>query len=77
VLFSEVRDVCTTVFCARCLCQVRGGAVAVYSNMHDECEAQKQTQIWKCAKSMNNKGCIFDRNLSTARRGCNRVWGGD
>ena len=30
--------------------------MAVYSNMHDECEAQKQTQIWKCAKSMNKRG---------------------
>jgi hypothetical protein len=35
-----------------------------------------QTPIWKCAKSINKKGSIFDTNMSTVRRGCNSAWEG-
>jgi len=49
---------------------IYGGVLQVPSTYHINI-----TQIWKCEKSINKKGNIFDTNMSTARRGCNKAWG--
>jgi hypothetical protein len=59
--------------------------VMVFSNVRDVCAEYEVVQwqclamcmmiVGKCAKSINKKGSIFDTNMSTARRGCNRAWG--